>query len=148
MLTLVCDNREASVISLKPVTREMIKIWKMNNVDWMGYKVHRKSSFTFHHLIVPNRLGGPYEMWNGAILCGSTAHPYLHVIENIDYDRFLYITSLLIYINGYKRLDYNTISNIDACLKVFESEYQGKCYKSKKRIIKPEYTIRDYTGLK
>ena len=44
MLTLVHYNREASVISLKPVTKEMIKIWKMDNVDWMGYKVNRKST--------------------------------------------------------------------------------------------------------
>ena len=133
---------------MKPVTKEMIRLWDMKDVDWMGYKKAKNDIFTFHHLIVPNRKGGPYAMWNGAILCGGTGHPYLHVIENYDYDRFLYLTSKLIDINALGKLDFETIKQIDACLKYFEHEYQGKRTKGKKRIIKPEYTIRDYTSLK
>ena len=87
-------------------------------------------------------------MWNGAILCGNTAHPYLHVVENYDYDRFLYLTSKLIDMNALGKLDLETIRQIDACLKYFEREYQGMRTKGKKRIIKPEYTVRDYTSLK
>lgn len=126
----------------------MIRLWDMKDVDWMGYKKDENDIFTFHHLIVPNRKGGPYAMWNGAILSGNTAHPYLHVVENYDYDRFLYLTSKLIDMNALGRLDLETIKQIDACLKYFEHEYQGKNTKRKKRIIKPEYTIRDYTSLK
>ena len=126
----------------------MIRLWDMKDVDWMGYKKGKHDIFTFHHLIVPNRKGGPYEMWNGAILCGNTSHPYLHVIEIYDYDRFLYLTSKLIDMNILGRLDLETIKQIDGCLKYFEHEYQGKRTKSKKRIIKPEYTIRDYSSLK
>ena len=133
---------------MKPVTKEMIRLWDMKDVDWMGYKKGENDIFTFHHLIVPNRKGGPYAMWNGAILCGNTAHPYLHVVENYDYDRFLYLTSKLIDMNALGRLDLETIKQIDACLKYFEHEYQGKNTKRKKRIIKPEYTVRDYTSLK
>ena len=133
---------------LKPVTKEMIKKWDMKCVDWMGYKKEKKDIFTFHHLIVPARNNGPYEMWNGAILCGGTAHPYLHVVENIDYEMFCYITSLLIDMNVLGRLDLELIKDIDETLKSFERQHQGERYKSKKRIIKPEYTIRDYTSLK
>ena len=133
---------------LKPVTKEMIRIWDMKDVDWMGYKKGKNDIFTFHHLIVPARKNGPYAMWNGAILCGDTAHPYLHVVENYDYDRFLYLTSKLIDMNALGKLDLELIKDIDMCLKQFEREYQGKCTKSKKRIVKPQYTIRDYTSLK
>ena len=133
---------------LKPVVKEMLKKWDMKDVDWMGYKKDKSDIFTFHHLIIPTRKGGPYEIWNGAILCGGTGHPYLHVVENYDYDRFIYITSRLIDMNVLGKLDLETIKDIDTCLKYFEREYQGKRTKSKKRIIKPEYTIRDYTSLK
>ena len=133
---------------MKPVTREMIKIWKMKDVDWMGYKLQKRDTFTFHHLIVPAREGGLYSINNGAILCGRTSHPYLHVIERIDYDRFLYITSLLIEINTLGRLDINVIKKIDSCLKYFEKEHINDRTKNKKRVIKPEYLRRDYSRLK
>ena len=133
---------------MKPVTKEMIKIWKMGDVDWMGYKLQKGDMFTFHHLIVPARKGGAYSINNGAILCGLTSHPYLHVIEHIDYDRFLYITSLLIEINALGRLDINVIKDIDECLKYFEKEHMDDRTKNKKRVIKPEYLRRDYSRLK
>ncbi len=139
---------ERVLIALKPVVKYMIKEWGMKDVDWMGYKKSRNDIFTFHHLIVPNRKGGPYAVWNGAILNGNTAHPYLHVIENTDYDRFLYLTSLLVDENIIGKLDLATIEEIDEVLKGYEKEYQGKVTKRKKRIIKPEYTIRDYSSLK
>lgn len=126
----------------------MIRKWDMKQVDWMGYKKGGNDIFTFHHLIIPNRKGGPYAEWNGAILCGKTAHPYLHLIEATDYDRFLYITSLLIDENALKRLDLKTIKEIDMVLKAYEREYQGRTNAKKKRLIKPEYTVRDYSSLK
>lgn len=133
---------------LKEVTRLMIHKWNMDDVDWMGYRLHKDDIFTFHHLIVPNRDGGLYVEWNGAILCGKSAHPYLHLIEQKDFDRFAYITSLLIDENAMKRLDLNTIKQIDGVLKGFEREYQGKTNKKGKLLIKERYTIRDYSKLK
>lgn len=126
----------------------MIRKWDMDKVDWMGYKKGDNDIFTFHHLIIPNRKGGPYAEWNGAILCGKTAHPYLHLIESTDYDRFLYITSLLIDLNVLGYLDLRTIKEIDLVLKAYEREYQGRTNAKKKRLIKPEYTVRDYSSLK
>lgn len=133
---------------MKPITKEMVKKWGMKHVDWMGYKKDKNDIFTFHHTIIPAREGGPYQEWNGSILCGDTAHPYLHVVEHTDYERFIYITNLLIKENKLGKLDISLIKEIDETLKSFEREYQGKCYKSKKKIIKPKYTIRDYTSLK
>lgn len=133
---------------LREVTKEMIRKWDMDKVDWMGYKLASDDIFTFHHLIVPNREGGPYAMWNGAILCGKSAHSYLHVVEAKDYDRFLYITSLLIDENAMGKLDLATIIKIDEALKVFEVENQGKRTRKGKALIKSRYMVRDYSSLK
>ena len=133
---------------MKQVTKDMLQIWNMTDVDWMGYKKGDNDIWSFHHLLIPNRKGGPYAIWNGAILCGKTSHPYLHIIEKYDYERFLYITGLLHDENILRRLDLATIEEIDVVLSGFEREYQGKDTKKKRRIIKPEYTIRDYTSLR
>lgn len=126
----------------------MIRKWDMSDVDWMGYKKRSDDIFNFHHLIIPNREGGPYAMWNGAILCGKTGHPYLHLIENVDYDTFTYLTSLLIDENALGRLDLEIIKEIDYTLKDFEKQYDRVRNSKKKRIIKPEYRVRDYSSLK
>ena len=128
----------------------MIRKWdiKKYGVDFMGYKKASNDMYTFHHLIIPSRKDGPMVDWNGVILCGKTSHPYLHLIESTDYDRFIYLTGLLIDENLIGRLDLRTIKEIDLVLKMYEKEYQGKTNAKKKRLIKPEYTIRDYSSLK
>lgn len=141
-------TERASVKLLKQVTKDMIRKWDMKDVDWMGYKKGKNDIFTFHHLIVPNRKGGPYAMWNGAILCGDTSHPYLHLIEHLDYNTFCYITSLLIDQNALGRLDLEIIKEIDLTLKTFEHQYRNAKGKKGRRLIKPEYLIRDYSSLK
>ena len=126
----------------------MIEEYNIKDVDFMGYKKGSKDYYSFHHLIIPARDGGRYVEWNGAVLCAHTSHPYLHTVENFDYELFSYITNLIIDEKVLGRLDLNTLKKIDVVLKGFEVEYQGKCYKSKKKIIKPEYTIRDYSSIK
>ena len=133
---------------MKPVVKEMIKNYHIKHVDFMGYKKDKHDYFSFHHLIVPARNGGKYIDWNGAVLCAHTSHPYLHVIENFDNDLFVYITHLILDEKALGRLDLKTLKKIDMVLKGFEQEYQGKCYGSKKKIIKPEYTKRDYSSVK
>ena len=86
---------------MKDITRVMLKDFKLKKLgyDMMGYEFNNTHQLSFHHLIVPRRnckamgLGQGYFYWNGAILRQDTAHDYLHLVENIDYDRFLYITS-------------------------------------------------------
>lgn len=133
---------------LRQVTSDMIRKWDMKEVDWMGYKKGKNDIFTFHHLIVPNRNGGPYAMWNGAILCGKSAHPYLHLIEKVEYNTFCYLTSLLIDQNALGKLDLEIIKEIDYVLTNFEFQYGKERSKKGKMLIKPEYKIRDYSSLK
>ena len=106
----------------------MIKNFKIMKLgyDFMGYKVDRKNSLSFHHLIIPRRhckdynLGDGYYEWNGAILVRNTSHDYLHLIEAKDYDIFLKITSEMIDQNIKGRLDIENLRRINELLKQFE----------------------------
>lgn len=128
---------------MKEVTKLMINEFKLKELgmDFMGFQLQKGDIYTFHHLIVPNRNGGPYARWNGAILF-STPHQYLHVIENYDYDRFCYISSELIDENIKGYIDMENIRNIHEVLCEFEREYSGKRTKKGKLLIKEEYTRR------
>ena len=129
---------------MRQVTKEMIALFQLRELghDFMGYKLQKNDIYTFHHLIIPNRLNGPYEVWNGAILCGNTSHPYLHLIEAKDYELFLAITSELIDINVNGFIDKKNLKYIDNCLSTFEREYSGTRTRKGKVLIKPESTER------
>ena len=68
---------------MKPITLEMINIYKIRKLgyDFMGYTFSKPQELSFHHLIVPKRLGGKETIENGAILKQCTSHDYLHRIE-------------------------------------------------------------------
>lgn len=128
---------------MKEITKSMIKEFKLRELgfDFMGYRLQKGDIYTFHHLIVPNREGGPYARWNGAILF-STPHQYLHVIESKDNDRFYYISSELIDINIKGCVDIENIRAIDDVLCSFENEYCGSTTSKGKTLIKEEYIHR------
>ncbi len=129
---------------MREVTKLMINEFKIKQLgyDFMGYSLQKGDIYTFHHLIIPNRYGGPYARWNGAILCGRTSHPYLHLIEAKDYDMFCYLTSEMIDMNIKGFLDIKNLRNIDDVLTQFEREYSGARTRKGKVLIKEEYTRR------
>jgi hypothetical protein len=129
---------------MKEVTKLMINEFKIKQLgyDFMGYTLQKNDIYTFHHLIIPNRNGGPYARWNGAILCGNTSHPYLHLIESVDYDMFAYISSEMIDINIKGYIDMENIRNINDVLLQFEREHCGERNKKGRILIKEEYTRR------
>ena len=69
--------------------------------DFMGYTFNKTIELSFHHLIIPKKnskkegIGDGYVWWNGAILKRDTAHDYLHRIEQIDRETFLWITDII-----------------------------------------------------
>lgn len=129
---------------MKQVTKLMIDEFNIKKLgyDFMGYSLNRGDIYTFHHLIVPNRQGGAYARWNGAILCGKTSHPYLHTIESRDYDMFSAITSEMIDINVKGWLDTANLRYIDDVLCCFEREHCSDRTKKGKLLIKDEYLKR------
>lgn len=126
------------------VTKFMVKEYNIKQVgyDFMGYKLKKGDIYSFHHLIVSKSKGGPYAPWNGAVLCESTAHTYLHVIEWKDYDMFCAITSEMIDMNVQGYLSYPNISRINDVLNQFEIEYCSAVTLTGKKLIKEDYTKR------
>lgn len=131
---------------MKEITKLMIREFKIKQLgyDFMGYSLQKNDIYTFHHLIVPNRNGGKMERWNGAILCGKSSHPYLHLIENKDYDMFCYLTSEMIDINIKGYLDIENLRHINDCLKSFEKEHCSDRTRKGKILIKEEYAKRNH----
>lgn len=129
---------------MKEVTKYMIEEYgvKRLGIDFMGYKLQKGDIYTFHHLIIPNRQGGPYAVWNGAILCGKSSHPYLHLIEAKDYDMFCAISSEMIDMNIKGHIDLENIRYIDDCLTSFEREHCSDISRKGKILLKEEYTNR------
>ena len=126
---------------MKGITRLIIDYYNLKKIDFMGY-AFTKNNASYHHLIIPRRLGGPETIDNGAVLNGRTSHPYLHIVENRDYDMFLAITSEMIDENILGKLDLNNIRKIHDILTQFEREHSSDSTKKGKLLIKEEYTRR------
>ena len=131
---------------MKPVTKLMITDYGMKSVDWMGYKLMRGDTFTYHH-IEKRENGGKITVANGAILCGKSSHPYLHIIEHIDPDMYYYINGILMSINRIGHIDVHLLEEIDRTLRLFEKENQGRRNAKGKALIRDIYTERDFKSL-
>lgn len=135
---------------MKKIAERIIKDFKIMKLgfDFMGYNVDKKSSLSFHHLIIPRResrkykIGDGYLYWNGAILRQNTSHDYLHLIESKDHDMFLAITSEMIDENIKGYLDISNLRYINDVLCQFEREYCSDLSKKGKLLIKEEYLRR------
>lgn len=129
---------------MKEITKLMIREFKIKEVgfDFMGYKLQKGGIYTAHHLIIPARNGGKLTRQNTSILCGESAHPYLHLIENKDYDMFCYITSEMIDMNIKGYLDPQNIRYIHEVLTQFEREHCSDRTRKGKILIKDEYLRR------
>lgn len=132
------------MIEMRPTTKLMVEEYRLKKLkyDFMGYTFNSTDQLSFHHLIIPRRLGGQEIKENGSILVQSTAHDYLHRIESIDYDMFLAITSEMIDENLKGHLDIDNLKRIRDILICFEREYSGLRTKKGKSVIKPEYVIK------
>ena len=129
---------------MNQVTALMIREFKIKQLgyDFMAYSLQKDDIYTYHHLIIPNRDGGKVTRENGAILCGKTSHPYLHLIEAKDYELFQAITLKMIEENKQGYLDAQSMRFIDDCLTYFEREHCSDRDKKGKLLIKEEYTRR------
>lgn len=130
---------------MKEITKLMIKEFNIKKLgyDFMGYSLQKGDIYTFHHLIVPKRFGGAESRENGAVLCGNTSHPYLHLIEYIDEEIFYRITSEMIDQNIKGKLDTENLRKIKGLLEYFEREHCNDRGKKGKLLIKEEYLKRN-----
>lgn len=125
----------------------MIYTWGMKDIDWMGYSLKKGEHFSYHHTQQPVRLGGLTTVDNGSILCETSSHPYIHLIECYDLDIYVYITNYLISINSQREMPTrNQFLSIDAVLKQFEREYCSTRNRQGDLIIKEKYLKRVLTN--
>lgn len=126
---------------MKETTKIMIEEFKIKQLgfDMMGYTFKRTNDLSYHHLIIPKRLGGEISFENGAILRQNTSHNYLHSIEHIDPEIFYLITSELIDENIMRKIEIANLKRIRDLLLYFEREHDRDVTKKGNYIIKPEY---------
>lgn len=83
---------------MKRVTKEMLKIYKpISDLDWLNYKIVRKSDLTFHH--IQKRCDGGKEIISNGALLIPVAHEYLHLIEYKDIGVYLSINKIFEIVN-------------------------------------------------
>lgn len=126
---------------MRTIIKLMVNEYKIKKFDFMGYTFDREE-LSYHHLIIPRRLGGRETKDNGAILNGFTSHPYLHAIEQKDVEIFNYITSEMIDENIKGKLDVDNLRRIHDLLLYFEREHCSDYTRSGKPLIKEKYTRR------
>ena len=136
---------------MKTITKLMYDEFNIRKlkIDFMGYKVKRKESISFHHLIVARKdckqLHVPcegYVRWNGALLVQETSHEYLHIIEHVDPEIFYRITSEMIDENIKGKIDIENLRKINELLLFFEKEHSNARSKKGKLLIKDIYLRR------
>lgn len=126
---------------MKPITKEMIKIYNLDKLCFMGYTLDRNA--TFHH-IVKKENGGKEVIENGAVL-NKTAHEYLHIIEYKDIGTYIAINKILKIINEQRdRPTKEQLEIISKILSMFEDEHKEDKTSKGKRLIKHQYLDRFY----
>lgn len=125
---------------MKQVKIQLIRDFKLDKLgyDFMGYKFDR-GDISFHHLIIPKRLGGLATYENGSILMQSTAHNYLHTIERYDPDIYNCINKAMMETKSKGRLDKEELQFIKDCLLYFEAHYGHLKNQKGNPIIKEKY---------
>lgn len=136
---------------MRNVTITMINEYglKKCKCDFMGYKLQKDDTYSFHHLVLSHKACNELEMenngyfkWNGAVLCGGTSHPYLHTIERYDSELFYLISCEMLDMNIKGHLDIRNLVNIHDMLKDFEERFKGEKTKRGNLIIPDKYEKR------
>lgn len=134
---------------MRGITKLMINEYNIKRLgyDFMGYTFRSIDDLSFHHLVIPRRLCNGmkdkgYNRENGAILNQFSSHPYLHLIEIYDRDRFLEITKYLIKENLLGKVDMDCLRKIRDVLISFEMEYQDTVNNNGNKIIKKQFANR------
>lgn len=130
---------------MKNITREMLKIYKpISELDWMNYKIVRKTDLTFHH-IQKRCDGGKKIIENGALLL-PIPHQYLHLIEFRDIETYIAINKMFGYINMQQHeptIEQRQI--IEYLLRTFEERHKWDKGSKGKLLIKRKYLERDFS---
>jgi hypothetical protein len=127
---------------MNQLVKDMRGIYRIRHYDFMGYTFRTLNDLSYHH-ILKECDGGLKTLDNGALLVKDTAHPYLHLIEERDYDMYVYINKILKSINS--QHDSPTKAQLEAIREVlleFEEEHKNDINSKGRKLIKQEYLDR------
>lgn len=127
---------------MKAIVGDMLKIYKpLSGMDWMNYRIVRKSDMTAHHIIKKEH-GGRLEVPNVALLM-PTAHQYLHIIEFKDLETYVAINKLFKLINDQGHEPTPEQREImEYFLRTFETEHKWDKGSKGKCLVKHKYLER------
>lgn len=126
---------------MRAITRDMIKLYNLDHICFMGYKLN-KNNATYHH-IVKKEDGGLLTIDNGAIL-SDVAHSYLHIIEYKDIEIYFALNKIFEIINKQRsKPTKEQYSIINALLMMFEEEHKSDKTSKGKMLIKHAYLERE-----
>ena len=126
---------------MKPITKEMLRIYKCNSgYDWMNYHLVRKET-TYHHII--KRSDGGKDLLNNGALLMPKAHEYLHIIEYVHKHYYELLNMIFKIVNNqYCEPNKDQREAIEFILQDFEYHHMKDTNSKGKRLIKPEYLKR------
>ena len=127
---------------MSQLVKDMRSIYRIKHYDFMGYTFRTVNDLSYHH-IIKKCDGGPKTLDNGALLVTDTSHPYLHVIEEREFEIYLYINSILLEINNQRSEPIESqLKAIRAALLKFEKEHEYDRNSNGKLLIKQRYIDR------
>ena len=126
---------------MKQVTKEMIKIYKPLDLDWMNYRVTQNNPITFHHIKKAEH-GGLYTFDNGALIT-INAHQYLNIIEYKEIKIYEMLNKMFELINKQRHAPTEEQREvIEYLLNEFYNLHKDDKTSKGKRLIKQEYLRR------
>lgn len=127
---------------MKKITREMIRIYKPLDYDWLNYKVTASNKLTFHHIIKRTN-GGKEEISNGALLT-EIGHQYLHLIECKELETYLLLNKIFKIINEQRTAPTKEQRElVEYLLKEFESIHKNDKNSKGNNLIQYKYLKRN-----
>lgn len=130
------------VVRLKVIVGDMLKVYKpLSGLDWLNYKIVRKSDMTAHHII--KRENGGKLVWENIALLLPVAHNYLHLIECKDIKTYMALNKMFGFIN--QQMHEPTQEQrqiIEYLLQSFEEEHKWDKGSKGKLLIKHKYLER------
>ena len=84
---------------MKSIVRDMLKVYKpISELDWLNYRINKKSDMTAHHIIKKEHQGKLE--WSNIALLLPVSHQYLHLIEHKDIDTYIALNKIFQMINN------------------------------------------------
>ncbi len=121
---------------------DMRSIYRLRHYDFMGYTFRNINDLSYHHIIKKSD-GRLKTLENGALLVKDTAHPYLHIIEEKEYEMYVFINNILKAINTQQcHPTLEQLKEIRRVLLEFESIHIHDLNSAGQPIIKKKYLDR------